>query len=470
MSGSLVSRSKRWAARSGRRAAWVLGSLTVLSVALHCGTASESTFNDVSGGPCASLYRGLCGVPCAADAECADGLYCGIDNKCNADCAPGHACLSGFLCSTRGRCGGELPGTGFPDGGSDDGSAVTDAVCADTDVALTKTLPKVLFLLDQSSSMHSYRFPNGLSNGCNPDCRWTVLKDVLIGPAANPGGLLQQLEGEAEIAVEMYSATDSDPNDGDNSFLVGPTDNVCPRFNGKAFSGLSFSVNAYASTEAELRPATVDDDTPTGPAIRTVVGLGADGGVGDQQGFAALASTAPKVLVLVTDGEPAVCGENYPSDPGRAAVIQAVQQTHTHGIKTFVIAIGDTTVQAQQHFNAVANAGQGLDPQTGDAGAILPSTPQQLLDALKKVVLDARTCVFDLNGKVEPGMEKLGTVTLNGDVVPLDAPGAPEEGWRLVNPSQIELVGAACATLKSTPDAKLSARFPCGAVSPTVPK
>ncbi|MBX3207791.1 MAG: hypothetical protein KF764_22280 [Labilithrix sp.] len=466
----MFSRSKRWAARSGRRAACAFGSVALLALAIHCGSASESVFTEPGGGPCETVYRGLCGLPCAIDTECADGLYCGIDGKCNADCAPGVACLSGFLCSSRGRCGGELPGSGFPDAGADDSATSTDAVCADTDVALTKILPKVLFLLDQSSSMQFYKFPNGDSNNCNPDCRWSVLKDVLIGPSATPGGLLQQLEGEAEIGLEMYSATDNDPNDGDNSYLVGPTDAVCPRFNGKTFAGLTFLVNAYASAEAVLRPATVDDDTPTGPAIRTVVGLSDDGGVGDSKGFAAIASKAPKVLVLVTDGEPAICGQNYPSDPGRAAVVNAVQQTYVHGIKTFVIAIGDTTAQAEQHFNAVANAGQGLDPATGDAGAIRPSTPKQLLDALEKVVLDARTCTFDLNGKVEPGMEKLGTVTLNGKKVPYDDPGAPEEGWRLVNPSRIELVGTACATLKSTPDAKLTARFPCGAVTPNIPK
>ena len=53
--------------------------------------------------------------------------------------------------------------------------------------------------------------------------------------------------------------------------------------------------------------------------------------------------------------------------------------------------VGDTTPQAQAHFQAVANAGQGLDPLTGDAGVIQPSTPQQLVTALKQIVLDART-------------------------------------------------------------------------------
>ncbi len=458
----------------GSRLSWGLGCVGILAVALHCGTSSESTFTEANGGPCETIYRGLCGKPCANDTECADGLYCGIDGTCNADCAPGHECLSGAFCSSRGRCGGDIGG-GFPDGGNEnDGASLSDAVCADTDVALTKSVPMVLFLLDQSSSMHSYKFPTGDSKDCNPDCRWSVLKDVLIGKAATPGGLLKELEGTAQIAVKMYSATDPDPDDGDNSFFPPgvPVDPVCPRFNGKAFDGLSFQTQPFAAVDAVLRPATVDDDTPTGPAIRTVVGIAEDGGgIIDDAGFAAIPSKAPKVIVLITDGEPMLCGENYASEEGRKAVISAVRQTYTHGIKTFVIAIGDVDGDAAKHFNAVANAGQGLDPDTGDAGAIRPNTQQQLIDALEKIVLDARTCTFDLNGQVQPGMEKLGTVTLNGAIVPFDDPSPPDEGWRLVNPSRIELVGSACATLKSSPDAKLTARFPCGAVSvPNIPK
>ena len=57
-----------------------------------------------------------------------------------------------------------------------------------------------------------------------------------------------------------------------------------------------------------------------------------------------------------------------------------------------------------------------------------------------------------------------GVVTLNGQTVPLDTDGGPDEGWRLKNASTIELLGSACKTLKETPNATLKARFPCNAV------
>lgn len=444
-----------------------LGLIGVLA-ALHCGGATgESEFGDRAD-PCQVVFKDKCGSPCASDLECPAGLYCGYGGRCTADCAPGSVCKD-VACSPRGRCGTDDPGNFGGDGGPKPTDASTDNVCADTDVVFTKVLPKVLFLLDQSSSMQFNKFPSGDSNNCNPDCRWTVLKDVLIGPAATPGGVVKQLQGEAELGIELYSATDTNPNDGDNSFLPPPTDAVCPRFNGKAFDGVAFALNNAAAIDAKLRPAVVDDDTPTGPAIRAVAGLAADGGVADPKGFAAVATTAPKVIVLVTDGEPALCGENIPSDPGRAAVVLAAQHAFNQKIRTFVIAIGAASPQAQAHFKSVANAGQGMDPTTGDAGAIEPSTPQQLVDALRQIVLDARTCTFTLNGQVQAGSEKLGTVSLNGKTVPFDDPGAPDEGWRLKNPSTLELVGEACKTLKATPNATLSARFPCGAIT-SIPK
>jgi hypothetical protein len=447
-----------------RTACALLGIVGVFA-AMHCGSGVTASEFGERADPCQTFFKDQCGGACSSDLECTSGLYCGFGGRCTADCVPGEICQNA-ACSARGRCGGD-PNTAFiGDGGPTFIDATTDTICADTNVTLTKVVPKVLFLLDQSSSMYFNKFPNGASNNCNPDCRWSVLKDVLIGPAATPGGVVKQLQGEAELGVKMYSATDPNPYDGDNSLLPPPTDDVCPRFNGKKFDGLAFALNNAAAIDAMLRPAGVDDDTPTGPAIRTVAGLAADGTVADPKGFAALPGTAPKVIVLVTDGEPMLCGENAPSDPGRAAVVLAAQHAYAQKIRTFVIAIGDTTPQAQAHFKSVANAGQGKDPATGDAVVIQPSTPKQLVDALQQIVLDARTCTFTLNGQVQAGSEKQGTVTLNGKTVPYDDPGLPDEGWHLKTSSTLELVGEACKTLKSTPNATLSASFPCGTILP----
>jgi hypothetical protein len=458
-----------------------VGVLAVLAAALHCGgsnSGSTTTTFAEEADVCKTAYAGECGKTCTSDLDCDSALHCGPGSTCTAECTPSIPCANGGSCSTRGACtraettfvsfgeGGLLPLPDPPD------ASASDVVCADTNVDLTQVLPKVLLLLDQSASMFNYKFDSEEpSNGCNPSCRWSVLKDVIIGDGSPNVGLVKQIEKDADLDVKMYSATDPVLGDGDDSYLTTPTDDVCPRFNGKAFSGLTFAANNYASIDALLRPAGVDDDTPTGPAIRTVIGLGPDGNV-VEGGFASITSASPKVMVLVTDGEPMLCGESGPSAGGREAVISAVQDTYRQNIRTFVIAIGSPSAEATQHFNAVANAGAGLDPTTGNATAILPSTQQQLIDTLRQIVLDARTCTFDLHGAVQPSMERLGTVMLNGARVPFAEPGAPDEGWRLVTPSRIELLGSACTTLKATPNGQLTAHFPCEAVilPPDVPK
>lgn len=453
------------------RFARTFGASLVLAAVAHCGNSASSTFNGSQSLPCSTIYAGLCGGPCETDTDCANGIYCGADKKCTADCSPQHAlCASDQQCSERGRCTAiVLPP---PLGGDDDGGGSgldggdPDSVCADINLELAKILPKVVFLLDQSSSMIYSTYPEGQAGA---PTRWDALKNVLIGPANAKGGLLKELEGDAEIALALYSGQSKD---GDQSLLPaagGPYDQVCPRFNGKRFAGLTFSSAPYAGGETLLRGASVDDDTPTGPAIRTVVGLQADGGATDA-GFAAYPDTTPRVLVLVTDGEPGACADSQystvPSDQGKVQVVQAVTQTYGQKIRTFVIAIGSDAADAKSHFDEVANAGQGLDPKKGDAGAILPSAPEVLTSSLRQIVLDARTCEYDLNGQVEPGLEGLGVVTLNGTRLPLVDGTTVLDGWRLVNPSRLELVGTACKTLKESDNPVLTARFPCNAIKP----
>lgn len=451
------------------RLRWIAGTTALLAaIALHCGGDAESAFGDPNATPCETDFAGQCGKPCTTDTECAPNLYCG-GGACTADCSPSRACGGGLSCNARNRCANPNE-QGFGDTDSGDPTPPDAGICADTNVTLTKVLPRVLFLLDQSSSMWKFKFPSGSSEvggvECASGCRWTDLKDVLIGKNVGEG-LVKSLEAEAELGIEMYSATDTNTGDGDNSYLL-PASNpvaVCPRFNGKRFDGVQLSLNAYNTINSALRPATVDDDTPTGPAVRGVVGLAADGGViADGGGLATLPGEAPKVLVLVTDGEPGRCGDNNTSDEGKAQVVSAVADTFRQNIKTFVIAIGDVNGTAKAHFDAVARAGQG-QAANGDAGAILPSSPAALVEALRQIVLGARNCTFDLNGTVQAGRERDGTVTLNGQRVPFAESGAAD-GWRLVNASRIELIGATCNTLKTTPDAQLSAAFPCGAVVP----
>lgn len=450
-----------------------LASVTGAFVLAHCGAQEPTSTFAEQGYACASdALAGKCGQACVNDATCPEGTFCGSAGGCFAQCLPGDTCAGGLTCSPRGRCGGDPlpPSPPFPLG---DASVVSDAIasdaCVDVDVTLAKVRPTVLLALDQSSSMFWFKFPSGASNNCNPDCRWTVLKDVLIGPAATPGGLLKQIEGDVDLGMQLYSATDPNPNDGDNSLLTTPTDPVCPRFNGRAFAGLAFAPNNFASIDAMLRPAEPDDDTPTGEAIDALVGVDTAGTVVDTKGFASAQTQGPKTMILVTDGEPALCAslQSTGTTPARARVEDAVARAHAKQIRTFVVAIGDVTDPGTvDHFNRVARRGQGQDPVTGTAEAVRPTDTTALVTALREIILGQRTCVFKLDGTVQPGTETKGSVVLNGQALGYNDPN----GWKLNSPTELELVGAACNVVKTEPDAQLSMRFPCGAFVPQVPR
>jgi len=388
---------------------------------------------------------------------------------CAADCAPTVACADGSSCAGNGQCtsAGGFASTGGGGGNVDGGSILPDGgFCADTDVQLAKTEPYVLFLLDQSSSMTFYKVGSDTqaSDNCSAlDCRWQALKDALIGRTAG-SGLIHDLQGSAQMAVALFSATDNTP--GSVSFLgssVKNPDMVCPRFNGKAFAGLAFSDSNYSSVDNLLRPANVDNDTPTGEAIQAVVGIGSNGGASDPRGFALTnAGTAPKVLVLVTDGEAGYCVNATTSEPdpdpiGTQRVLTAVASAYKLQIPTYVIALGGPS-QAT-NFKEIANTGQGKDPNTGDATAISPTDTASLKTALSTIVTNARSCIFALNGTVVTGQESRGSVIINGTSVPFGT------AWHLASPTSIELLGDACNTVKTDPTATLSARFPCDVVS-----
>ena len=449
----------------------IMGGL--VAAAIHCGTDNGSEFGDPANtAACNTAYPGKCGVACNDDTGCADGLDCSATKVCSADCAPGVACENAGQCTVRGQC---VTGEGFTpidSGPLPDGSYVLPdgAICASTDVTLTKTDPVVLFVLDQSGSMYYQNFANTGTR------RWDTLKTSLLGPTNDKdAGIIAQLQGNAQLGVALYSATNG------QSELTGTVEAVCPRFNGRSFAnafpgGLKFALNNYGAIESVLRPANVDDDTPTGYAVQTLVGLANDGGVATNAGFAGYdAGAAPKVLILVTDGQAGNCVNGTTSDDanegaqqtnGYAKTLDMVKATYGQNIRTFVIDLsGSQDNTSLTRFKTIANAGVG-QPANGDATAFQPANGAALAQRIGTIVSNARSCNFALNGEVV-GNASSGTVLVNGQPVPYVG-SAGGNGWRLADTTHIELVGTTCDQIKNNPSATLSASFPCGVVKPVI--
>ena len=118
---------------------------------------------------------------------------------------------------------------------------------------------------------------------------------------------------------------------------------------------------------------------------------------------------------------------------------------------------------SEPHLQDLANAGAGF-PLDGpdDAPFYVADDPAALLASFDEIVQGARGCVFALDGEVEPiEYASYGSVKLNGQDLPWDDP----DGWRLLDASTLELLGAACETFLNSEEVSLDATFPCGAIA-----
>lgn len=421
--------------------------------ALHCSSSDgDSRFGDAGGNdPCEIAYKGLCGVACEADEKCAAGLYCRA-GKCHADCAPKvqGVCPEGVACSARGRCGTDPSDASLVDGGTD---AKNDGTCAAIDVEVTKVVPTVLLLIDQSSSME-YDFSGAnLMPPTFPNSRWVKLRESLMD---TDGGIVKKYENDVEFGLALYGANNGNEKP--------PAVAECPIMKTVKFAkGNHAAIDAVYSNELPI------DDTPTPDAVLAAAGLDVTG-TPVAGGFAATPTGRPKIIVLATDGEPGRCGsfeslEQTGAPASQQAVVEAVTSAYRAGIKTYVITVGDSV--SESHQQQVANAGFGYFAGGADAGPdaqapLVRTTSQaQLAAAFDSIIFGVRTCSFKLAGSVIPGTESQGEVKVNGAPVSLNAP----DGWKLTSATEIEFVGAACNTIK-TSDAKVTVRFPCGSFTP----
>lgn len=103
-----------------------------------------------------------------------------------------------------------------------------------------------------------------------------------------------------------------------------------------------------------------------------------------------------------------------------------------------------------------------------DAGAGAPNSPffealdqNGLIDAFADILDIVRDCIFTLDVEIAPGFESQGTVVVNGVEIPYNDP----DGWEVLDPRRIELLGESCASIQSgTVNIEIS--FSCDGVIP----
>ena len=319
--------------------------------------------------------------------------------------------MMAFGCgASTGTIGGGDDQGGGNTGGGDAGGGGPDASCPAVHFQATQVIPSIQLLIDRSGSMDT-NLPNTNTS------RYDAMHDALVG--AN--GVVSSLENKVYFGASLFSA-----------------DNPCPKLysQGRAMGNAS-------TIKTLIESQNPNGNTPTAPSIDAVV---AD--------FAANPPPAgsPPVIVLATDGLPNSCNGN---DDTTAQTVVAAQAAYTAGIRLFVLGIAGVN---DSFLQQVANAGAGVQMNQPNAPYYTANSPAQLQQAFQQIIGGVVSCDLMISGNIDPNQAAGGTVTLNGQTLMYGT------DWTLVGGNTIELLGAACDTLKNSSSPAVDASFPCGSI------
>lgn len=413
--------------------------LAALLSAASCTVPDDEPEGDGSGGEppmeipedtppsaCGELTIEGCDVTCTVSENCQAGLHC-RSGVCAADCVEDTDCLATDECTDDGRCVAVSNITLDPTETDPDKPEDMVPDCIEGQVEFEAIVPEVSLLLDRSGSM------SGLLGSVS---RWDALGLVLLGDPidATDHGVVGEFEDRVAFGASFYTSGSG-----------GPYGCILD------LESVALARNNYSAIRQRYQQIGPTGGTPTGEAVKAVVA----------NALKSSLSGGPKILVLATDGVPGGCGVST-EDP-MTTVENAVADAFADGMKTFAISIDTGTDPT--HMQRVANLGAGLPVDADPPAPYYTAESQEDLGvAFSSILVEVpRSCVFELNGEVEPDDADQGTVTLAGEELDYDDP----DGWILPEVDQVELVGAACEQIRAGEE-DLDITFPCSVFTPVI--
>ncbi|MGB5682781.1 MAG: vWA domain-containing protein [Polyangiales bacterium] len=363
-----------------------------------------------------------CDKVCTSDTQC-EASFCD-SGVCVANCTPTEGCGENWTCNVRGRC---IPNVST---GGTGGTGNTD--CQSVTITPTRSIPNVMFLVDQSGSMDA-TFGGG-------ENRWEAANTVI-------NGIVSTTDSIVRYGLTTYTSDNGNANP------------PCPKLPTQIDFALNNSSNIGDNGQYPYSyPSSAGADTPTGDSIDALV---------DNIQASPPPNEGPTIIVLATDGEPDSCEYPNPSTGGeraqaRGEAVTAAGASHDAGIDLFVLWVGNLsdnpTDPTRSHMQDVANAGIN-----GTGTVYVGDDPGTLSDAFLSIISASISCDVQMDRRFDDKEKACqdGDVRLDG--TPLAC--SETDGWR-VKPGVddvIELVGSACDTFKSG-DVTFSASFPCGAI------
>lgn len=289
--------------------------------------------------------------------------------------------------------------------------------CARADISLDRIRPRIVFLVDASSSM---------SEDLGGISRWNAMRTALL----DADGVVPNLEDLVKFGLVTYA---------------GPRFTTCPDYRYATPGPANF---ALIDAAFPADPPLVSS-TPTGAAMDWAIDNAFLDPIADPD-----AQVDPQFMIFATDGEPngcAVDGQEPPRDFD--SVLAAANRAANRGITIFVLSLAEATGEFADHLTEVATIG-------GTGTVFSPRNKEALVSELETIVGGAISCEVELSGLIYEALACEGTVTLNDEPLPCDDP----DGWEVVDDGHIKLNGEACDRYRLSASAAISADFPCAVI------
>lgn len=367
-------------------------------------------------------------------------------------------------------------------GGDIGGGGTTGSMCQQFEINFEPKIPTVTVLVDRSGSMFPCLTGMDSTTPCmnQADSAWGRTKSAILP-------VIQSLQADVRFGFVSF---------------MGVAAQQCPMLSKVPAALNNYQAIADVYEGLAFRKPTDKWETPTRRTLETV---GAD--------LMADTSAGDKYILFITDGEPDWCDDGNSLCPPDS-VIGEIQTLKAAGITTIVVGLqskffdlppgilkgfatagaGEPTLPPLRangtindffdQCNGVPNwaadfaktakpaqRGQTIGTYTlAGGGATEPYKPDptdqaMLVAQLSAALSGVKSCTFDLGGKIRVDLTQLSKagVLIEGAVIPLNA----TDGWHMVNETQLELVGSACATWRKPESKTIKFNFPCEIIVPT---
>lgn len=361
-------------------------------------------------------------------------------------------------------------------------SSDSSSSCAKAQVSFDPVIPTIYILVDRSGSMKWSITSDDDKNPPAGKSRWDVVKKALLsqGGGGEPEGVIRRIHDQAYLTTSLYNSYGGDcpsmTHTGDGEPKLS---NLLPI---KAMFDSRSPSNGTPSAEAIYK---IWEKIKTNSNENKIFVFATDGepsnyiGCSDESG---VSKTLPASVTMHDTQNDAV-------GLAKERAVRVVHQMRADGIPTFVIGVGPAATEPGlgTHLDEVARAGAGVNVylQPGDPGYVPPGTASypenpvpeanngendnfffqgtsstELYKAFESIIIGSRPCKFSLKQAILAGYEDTGELSINGEKVPLN----DDNGWRVNNSTEIEVLGSSCEEIRKSANVDLQVEFSCEAV------